>query len=138
MSREQYYLYLGAGILAAVAAVVGLVVYGLTKADVVVLRWWAGVATLAWPVGVGVAYGLGRQAAKERIAGLQQGIEAVTAAANRTVETARETAAVRLGVAQAMRRPVQPAIQQVFLPGLGAGQGPVILPAARNGEEVEL
>ena len=84
-----------------------------------------------------MAYGLGRQAAKERIAGLQQGIEAVTTAANRTVETARETAAVRAEAARRMRQPV-PAVQQVFLPGLTVGQGPVILPAARSGEEVEL
>ncbi|MBC7228674.1 MAG: hypothetical protein H5T61_15815 [Thermoflexales bacterium] len=53
------------------------------------------------------------------------------------METARQTAAVRVEAARQMRRP--PTIQQVFLPGMpGMGQGPVILPAPSRGEEVEL
>ena len=116
---------------------IGGIVYALLTASMMALRWWAGLMTAALPVGVAVAYALGHQAARERIAGVHQGIEAVTAAAARTVDTARQTAAVRAEAARQMRRP-GPAIQQVFLPGMpGAPGGPVILPVASQ-EEVEL
>ncbi|MBO9370717.1 MAG: hypothetical protein J7575_06495 [Chloroflexi bacterium] len=135
--REKIIFGLGAVGLILVVALVGGVVYALLKASVTTLRWWAGLMTAALPVGLTVAYALGRQAARERIAGVHQGIEAVTAAAARTVDTARQAAAVRAEAARQMRRP-GPAIQQVFLPGMpGTPGGPVILPVASQ-EEVEL
>ncbi len=136
-ARERIFLALGAGGLVVLVLLIGGIVYALLTASVTALRWWAGLVTAALPVGVAVAYALGRQAARERIAGVHQGIEAVTAAASRTVDTARQAAAVRAEAARQMRRP-GPAIQQVFLPGMpGAPGGPVILPVASQ-EEVEL
>ena len=136
-ARERIFLALGAGGLVVLVLLIGGIVYALLTASVTALRWWAGLMTAALPVGLTVAYALGRQAARERIAGVHQGIEAVTVAAARTVDTARQTAAVRAEAARQMRRP-GPAIQQVFLPGMpGAPGGPVILPVASQ-EEVEL
>jgi hypothetical protein len=135
--RERIFLALGAGGLVVLVLLIGGIVYALLTASVTALRWWAGLMTAALPVGLTVAYALGRQAARERIAGVHQGIEAVTAAAARTVDTARQAAAVRAEAARQMRRS-GPAIQQVFLPGMpGAPGGPVILPVASQ-EEVEL
>lgn len=133
--REKVFLGAGAAGLIILVAVGGGLVYALLTASTVTLRWWAGIVTLALPAAVLLAYFLGKQAARERIAGLEQGINAVTEAARRTVDTARQTVAVRAEAA-AIRRSVQPAIQQVFLPGLPAG-GQVILPASQGGE-VEL
>lgn len=139
MKREaKIFLTIGAVGLVIILAVIGGVVYALLKASVVTLRWWAGLATLAVPVIGFLAWWLGTREAESRLAGIDQGIERVTRAAAETVTVAQRTAEVRIGVAQQMRRPaVQPAVQQVFLPGLPTG-GPMILPAAREDEEVEL
>ncbi|MDW8069085.1 MAG: hypothetical protein RML46_09245 [Anaerolineae bacterium] len=139
MKREdQIFLTVGAVGLVIILAIVGGVVYALLKASVVTLRWWAGLATLAAIILPALAWYLGTREARARLAGIDQGIDRVAKAAAQTVNVAQQTAAVRVGVAQAMRRPaIQPAVQ-VFLPGLPSGGGPVILPASGGQEEVEL
>lgn len=139
MKREaKIFLIIGAVGLVIVLAAVGGVVYALVKASVVTLRWWAGLATLAAVIFPVLAWRLGTREARARLEGIDAGIDRVAKAAAATVSVAERTAQVRVGVAQAMRqRPAQPAVQQVFIPGLPAG-GPVILPAASGGEEVEL
>lgn len=111
---------------------IGLLVYALLEATVATLRWWAGLTTVGLPLVAIAAYYLGRIEAQGRLAGLQQGIEAVT-------EAARKTADVRVSTAQRMRqRQPTPTVQQVFLPG-GSG-GPVVAPhtPASHADVVEL
>lgn len=140
MKREaQIFLTVGAVGLVIILAAIGGVVYALISASVVTLRWWAGLATLAAIILPVLAWRLGTREARARLEGIDAGIDRVAKAAAQTVNVAQQTAAVRVGVAQAMRqRPVQPAVQQVFLPGLPVAGGPVILPASGGGEEVEL
>jgi len=126
--RERFILTLGAAVVILAAAAIGGVVYGLLKASIIALRWWAVLATLAAIVGPILAWRLGIREARARLDGIDQGIERVARAAARTVDTARQAAEA----AQRMQRP-QPAVQQVILPGLPAGS-PVILPADQGGE----
>jgi len=135
--REKIIFGLGAVGLILVVALVGGVVYALLKASVTTLRWWAGLATLAIPVTAALAWWLATREARARLAGIDQGIERVAKAAAATVSVAERAAQVRVGVAQSLRQRPQPAVQQVFLPGLTAG-APVIRPVLPDGEEVEL
>lgn len=131
-------LAIGAVGLAATLAVIGGVVYALIRASITTLRWWAGLATLAAVIFPILAWRLGTREARARLEGIDAGIDRVAKAAAATVSVAERTAQVRVGVAQAMRQRPQPAVQQVFLPGLPMAGGPVILPASGGGEEVEL
>ena len=101
-------------------------------ATVDTLRWWAGLATLALPMAALAGYRLGLLAARERIAGLETGVEKVMAAA-------RQTASLRYPASQRQSRAKVPqAAFNVFLPGYpGSGpQQPVVLPRLSDGEDV--
>lgn len=133
MKRTQIFA-IGA-LLLVVVIPSGGVVYALLNASVVTLRWWAGLATLAAIIFPLIAWRLGTREARARLDGIDQGIDRVTKAAVQTVNVAQQAGQVCVGVAQQMRRPQT---VQVFLPGLPAGGGPVILPAASDDEVVEL
>ncbi len=129
-ARER--MLLGMAALVVVLAVVGGLVYTVGQADVTALRWWAGVATVVVPL-VGLAgYSLGRMEARGHVAGLAEGIEAVSKAAYKAAD-------VRVMTTRRMkeRAPV-PTVQQMFLPGGGAGGAGVIIPPRRRDEDVEL
>lgn len=107
-----------------VLVLIGVLVYALLHASLVTLQWWAGLATVALPLTAFLAYHLGRIEARGQIAGLTQGVEAVSRAA-------RDTADIRVTAAHRLRQRSQPqraAVQQIFLPGMQAGGGGVILP----------
>lgn len=140
-TREQLFFTIGAVGLVIVLAIIGGVVYLAYKVEVGTLRAWAIGATLALPLALLVAFYLGRLEARGHIAGLSQGIEAVTGATARTVDAAGRVADVRVATAQRMRnRQATPAVQQVFLPGLPGGGmgGSLILPPQHTEEDVEL
>jgi hypothetical protein len=132
-SRER--VLIGAVALIVALILIGVLLYALNVASVATLRWWAGVATLALPLTGIVTFFLGRMEARGHVAGLTQGIEAVSRAAQGTAD-------IRVTTAQRMRRrSPQPAVQQVFLPaGMppGATGAGVILPPRREEEDVEL
>jgi hypothetical protein len=141
-ARERVLLVVGGAGLVVVAALLGGVIYGAYKAEVGTLRWWAVGATVALPlVGVAAFY-LGRMEARGHVAGLRDGIEAVHASTQRTVETASRVADVRVTTRQRMKRKPTPAIQQVILPGMtgGAtgGAGLILPPVQDSGDDVEL
>ena len=84
---------------AGIAVVIGGLVYALFHASLSTLRWWAGVATVAVPLAVWGGYVLGKMVARERLTGLEQGVNTVMKAAERTanlrVATIREVREVR-------------------------------------------
>ncbi len=139
-ARERFLVVLGAVGLVLLVGLAALLIYALLRADVVTLRWWAGLATVALPATAWGFYTLGRLTARAHVDGLTQGVREVMRAAT-------ETAELRVGTAQRLRRKPrqQPPAVQVFIPGAGrempslAG-GPVILPppALEHEEEVEL
>ena len=143
-TREKVMLGLGAVVLIVALGLSGGLLYALNTAGVTTLRWWAGLATALLPFAGALAYWLGRLEARGHVAGLAQGIEAVSKAAQKTTEVAQRTADIRVTTAQRMRhrKPgVQPAIQQAFLlPGMSpfGGGGGVILPPQQQEEDVEL
>jgi hypothetical protein len=140
--RERLLLAGGGVLLLVIAALVGGLVYGAHRAALVTLRWWAVGATLALPLAGGVGFLLGQTEARGHVAGLKQGIEAVQVSTQRTVDAAGRVADVRVRATQRLKQKPQPAIQQVFLPGLtsgGMGGGPgVIVPLQQDGGDVEL
>jgi len=134
MSRkaDRHLMIVGAVGLIIIGAMVGLFVWALTHANLTTLRWWAGIATLALPLTGILAYALGRLASKERIMGLETGVEKVMNAAQQTADLR-----VRL-VHQARQKPQPqaPAVQ-VFIPGgLPPAGGPVVLPPSPHSDEV--
>ena len=134
--RERILVIIGATGLVAVLALTGLLVYALTRASIVALRWWAGLTTAALPPAGLIAFYLGRVEARGRVAGLTQGIEAVSQAAQKTAD-------IRVTTLQRTRQRLRqqtPAIQQVFLPGSpgfagGQGGGVIAPPRLDAGEE---
>ena len=144
--RERALLAVGAVGLIVILALTGLLLYAVLTADATTLRWWAGLATAALPLAGILAYYLGRMEVRGHVAGLTQGIEAVSQAAQKTTEVAQRAADIRVSTAQRMReqrRPaVQPTLQQAFLlPGggmpFGSSSG-VIVEAPQGEGEVEV
>jgi hypothetical protein len=133
--REKVLVAVGAVGLVVAIALLAMLIYALFEAGVTALRWWAGLATAALPLAALCAYYLGRTEARGHVAGLTQGIEAVS-------EAARRTADIRVSTAQRIKRQPTPAVQQVFMPGppglLGPGSTGVIVEAQRAEDEVEL
>jgi hypothetical protein len=129
--QQQRLRWIGIGLVVAGAAlvfVVGGLVYALLHASVVALRWWAGLATVALPIGGALAFYLGRVEARGRMVGLEQGVSAVMRAAH-------ETADLRAAQVREARRPVE-ALQSINpqdvviveapLPQLKAGRGDIV------------
>ena len=143
-SREKVLLIAGGVGLVAVLALVGGLIYALSQAGVTALRWWAGLGTAALPLAGLLAYYLGRMEARGHVAGLTQGIEAVSKAAQRTTEVAQRAADIRVSTVRQMRQrapQAQPTVQQAFLlPGMApfGNSAGVILPAPQEDEEVEV
>ncbi len=84
-----------------------------------------------------IAYWLGHTEARGHVAGLTQGIDAVSKAAVKTADVAQRTADIRVNTAHRMRP--APAVQQIFLPPAvsGGAQGGVILPPLHTGGDIE-
>ncbi len=129
-----------AGIACIIVLTVTLVLtYALTQADETALRWWAGILTIAiLPIALG-SYWMGHTEARGRIAGLGQGIDAVTKAAVSTTDAAGRTANIRVQAARqaAAPSPQPPTIQQMFLPPAVqncAGQGVILPPLHADGD----
>jgi hypothetical protein len=130
--KERLLLVVGAvGLLVAVSLFV-LLVYALTHAGMVTLRWWAGVVTMALPLAALFAYYLGRLEARAVLAGLNQGVGAV-------MDAAQQTANLRSS-ASASRGAKTPPVQIVNLPGLPSGfsGAPAIMASRRDTEDVTL
>ncbi len=139
-SRERALLIAGAVGLVVVLALGGVLVYAVHRAGVTVLRWWAGLTTAALPLVGGLGYYLGRVEVRGHVAGLTQGIEAVS-------EAARRTAEVRVSTAQRLRRrgnaPAFQAGAQYAAPLLMPfpvlpGNTGVIMPPQTEADEVEV
>ncbi|HIP99207.1 TPA: hypothetical protein EYH33_01510 [Candidatus Bipolaricaulota bacterium] len=131
--QTEALIAIGAVGLLLVLGFIGALIYALLHASPTALRWWAGLATVALPMAVFIAYHLGRIEARGQIAGLTQGVEAVSRAA-------RDTADIRVTAAHRLRQqPQRAAVQQIFLPGMPpTGGSGVILPPPRNEGEIEL
>ncbi len=108
--------------------------YALTHANDTALRWWAGLATAMVPTLSIIAYWLGRTEARGHVAGLTQGIDAVSKAAANTTDVAQRAANIRVDTANRMRP--APAVQQMFLPPavIGGGQGVILPPLQATGD----
>jgi hypothetical protein len=129
---ERHLMIVGAVGLIIISAVGGLFVWALSHANPTTLRWWAGIATVALPITGALAYSLGRLASKERIMGLETGVQKVMAAA-------QQTADLRVRMVQQARQKPQPQTPavQVFIPGgLPPAGGPVVLPPSPRSDEV--
>lgn len=143
-ARDRLLVGLGVLALLLVVALVAAIIYLAHQAGVVTLRWWAAAATLALPATAALAYSLGRTEARGHIAGLTQGVEAVSGAAQRVVEAAGHVADVRVATAQRMRqqRPTAPFQQFILpgtaLPGMASGPAGLIMPPQQVEEDVEL
>ncbi|MBU0490451.1 MAG: hypothetical protein KKA73_21530 [Chloroflexi bacterium] len=99
-------LVLGAGL---TLAGVGLLAFIIANTSPIDARMWAFLATLGMPLGGLAGYWLGRVEARGRVAGIDQGIERVSRAAN-------DTATLRVNVAHAMRAPAQSPATIIELP----------------------
>lgn len=135
-SKDRLLVIGGAVALAAALALIGGLIYALNVASLRTLRWWAGIATVVLPLAAVAAFFVGRMEARGHVAGLAQGIEAVSRAA-------KETADIRVTTTQRLRRrEPTPAVQQVFMPGMpGIGGGEiagVIMPPRHDDADVEL
>ncbi len=142
-TKERVLLVIGAVALIVILALIGALLYALSRVSVTTLRWWASVVTLALPLAILAAYYLGRIETQGWRAGLTQGIEAVSEAARKTTDVAQRTANIRVTTAQRMKRQPMPVVQQMFLPpavtGMGAiGTTGVILPPQCIEGDVEL
>ncbi len=110
------------------AATIGGLVYVLHHISPAALRWWAGAATAAVPLAIWGGYAMGRLAARERLTGLEQGVDAVMRAAERTanlrVATVREVREIRRSdhPPESATHPAQVVIVPA-LPRLASGQG---------------
>jgi hypothetical protein len=142
-AHDRLLLGLGALALLLATGLIAAIIYLAHQASIATLRWWTVAATLALPATAAIAYTLGRTEARGHIAGLTQGVEAVSGAAQRVVEAAGHVADVRVVAAQRMRqqRPAAAPFQQFILPGLpGLTTGPagLIMPPQQVEEDVEL
>jgi cytochrome c biogenesis protein CcdA len=100
---------------ALLVGVVGGLLYALAHASESALRWWAGLATVALPLALAGGYRVGKLAAGERLRGLEQGVDTVMDAAQRTadlrgqaVREARQGATAAVDPAQIVIVPARP------------------------------
>jgi len=129
---ERHLMIVGAVGLLIIGTLIGLIVYALLHVSLTTLRWWAGIATLALPLTGALAYALGRLASRERIMGLETGVEKV-------MNAAQQTADLRVRMVRQARQKPQPQTPavQVFIPGgLPPAGGPVVLPPSSRSDEV--
>jgi hypothetical protein len=128
---ERHLLIVGAVGLLIIGSMIGLLTYALLHAHLTTLRWWAGLTTLALPLTGILAYSVGRLASRERIRGLETGVQKV-------MNAAQQTADLRVRMVQQARnkpQPQSPAVQ-VFIPGGLPTGGPVVLPPVSHNDEV--
>ncbi|OQY17920.1 MAG: hypothetical protein DRI77_09175 [Chloroflexi bacterium] len=135
-TKERILLVIGAATLIIALALTGGMLYILTSASESTLRWWAGLATVALPIASLAAYFLGRMEARGHLAGLTQGIEAVSEAARKTTDVASNVADIRISTAQRVKR--TPVVQQMFLPPAVADRGGVILPPLQADGDIDV
>ena len=124
-----------------VAAIIMVTVlrYAIINTSEANLRWWAGTITILLPLGIAAGFWAGHVEARGHVAGLHEGIDAVSRAANKATDVAQRAADIRVqATRQIAIQPQSPAptIQQMFLPPSVSGQGgPAVIlpPIQRNG-----